>query len=138
MYRVTPLGRVRLRERAHPALIPLQTQLAERVVRLLARENRPVSLLGLRERLRCKETALQDVVDALAYEGLLELHCFRDYVYVTLSLPLFGTDRFRAYQKFNSLLFEVQHYRELARRLARMSEELRLRSENISKEASLQ
>lgn len=87
------------------------------MVRVLAEENRPVSLLRLRDMLGCKEAALESVVDVLVYEGLLKSHCFRDYIYLTINLPLFGTDGFREYQKRNSLVFEIQHYRELTRKL---------------------
>lgn len=107
-------------------------------MRVLAEENKPISLIRLRKLLRCREAALQDVVDVLVYEGLLESHCFRDYIYVTLNLPLFGTNQFHAYQKYNSLLFEIEHYRGLTKKLTRMSEELRILSEKLNNETSSQ
>ena len=101
---------------------------------MLQEANRPVSLIALQERLKCKEGALQDVVGVLVFQKILESHCFRDYIYVTVNLPLFGTSEFRKCKKRNALLFEIEHYRELTRKLNGINEQLRLKSENISNE----
>ena len=82
-----------------------------RLAHYLVEQNRPLSLIQIHEQMNCTEADILEVINILTFQGIISQYEFRNYVYITLNLPGYGTPQFPERRRECVQRFLIQHYR---------------------------
>ncbi|CAL6048446.1 Conserved_hypothetical protein [Hexamita inflata] len=108
----------------------MRRELEQKLAQLLFNQNRPIPLIELTKHLKASTQDLEQVINVLSYQGIISQIEFRNFVYIVLNCPGYGTEVFQTKKQEWLQQFKYNHFSELNQKMDAIMVQLQKECEN--------